>query len=207
MRPLSICIIAPLLATASMECYSETVLDSELDTGELLSYYLDESVYRRFLEQNGIKAAVEPHWTEEASPLWSGKPESLPEWNASAEEFEDGSSGHFYFFFSNGASVERVRWIWNGGASNKPAVVDYFLRGGMLKVFCYEGARESAENLSEGRNAPLVLLKKLSFALPGSDFSDDDKQLDEDSLTHLRSLFDILAKEREPIVDGSESAK
>ena len=55
-------------------------------------------------------------------------------WTHIAEEGEDATSTHYFFYHSNGESVERIRWVWNGGAQNAPTVTEYILGSGKITI-------------------------------------------------------------------------
>ena len=85
-------------------------------------------------------------------------------WTHKTEEGEDATSTHYYFFKSNGDSVEQVRWVWNGGAQNPPTVTDYFLRSGRITVRHLVGKREDITDLTLGREVDLEVKEEYSIS-------------------------------------------
>lgn len=129
-------------------------------------------------------------------------------WTHTAEEGEDASSTHCYFYLSSGESVERIRWVWNGGAQNAPTVTEYILGSGKITIRHLEGKRESVEALIAGKEAPLEL--KEEYSITTSDSSQmlvpppPEKSLTAKQRMDLKNLIDLLAKERKPCAKKAE---
>lgn len=123
-------------------------------------------------------------------------------WTHVAEEGEDATSTHYYFYHSNGESVERVRWVWNGGAQNAPTVTEYILGSGKITIRQLVGKREAISALIAGKEAELEL--KEEYSLIAKDSSEmlvpppPDKSLTDKQRTDMKNLIDLLAKERRP---------
>jgi hypothetical protein len=124
------------------------------------------------------------------------------EWTHKTEEGEDATSTHYYYFKSNGDSVEQVRWVWNGGAQNLPTVTDYFLGSGRITVRHLVGKREDITDLILGREADLELKEEYSITAKstGEMLIPDppEKSLSDTQRVDLKNLIDLLAKERKP---------
>lgn len=124
------------------------------------------------------------------------------EWTYQAEEGEDATSTHYYFYESNGESIQRVRWVWNGGAQNPPTVTDYILGSGQITVHHLVGKREDVSKLILGRDADLELKKEyLITAKTTADMltpAPPAKSLSDHQRIDLKNLIDLLAKERKP---------
>lgn len=78
-------------------------------------------------------------------------------WTHQVEQGEDATSTHYYFGHSTGQSMNRVRWVWNGGAQNKPTVTDYRITTGKITISHYVGQRKLIPDLVAGRDAVLTL--------------------------------------------------
>jgi len=124
------------------------------------------------------------------------------EWTYRAEEGEDATSTHYYFYESNGDSIQRVRWVWNGGAQNPPTVTEYLLGSGKIIIRHLVGKRDDVATLVTGGDAELELKQEYSIAakstakmlvpaLPAKSLSDTQR-------IDLKNLIDLLAKERKP---------
>lgn len=124
------------------------------------------------------------------------------EWTHTAEEGEDATSTHYYFYQSNGDSVQHVRWVWNGGAQNAPTVTEYLLGAGKITIRHLVGKRESVEELIAGREAELEL--KSEYSITVKDTSQmlippaPDKSLTDIQRIDLKNIIDLLAKDRKP---------
>jgi len=124
------------------------------------------------------------------------------EWTYQSEEGEDATSTHYYFYESNGDSIQRVRWVWNGGAQNLPTVTEYLLGSGKIMIRHLVGKRDDVASLVTGGDAELELKQEYSItakstaemlvpALPAKSLSDTQR-------IDLKNLIDLLAKERKP---------
>src|SRR5687768_17869192 len=85
------------------------------------------------------------------------------EWTHTAEEGEDATSSHYYFYRSNGDSIECIRWVWNGGAQNAPSVTEYILGSGKITIRHLVGKRESIVALIAGKQVDLELKGEYSI--------------------------------------------
>jgi hypothetical protein len=121
------------------------------------------------------------------------------------EEGEDATSTHYYFLYCVAGSVERVRWLWNGGAQNNPTVTEYVMKGGAVRVTHLTGERDLLPDLLEGKEPALKTVS--SYVLgpeKGYDKEDQilapggkaDQALTAQQRVDLQNLMDILAKER-----------
>ncbi len=124
------------------------------------------------------------------------------DWSHHAEEGEDPTSAHYYFYESNGDSIQRVRWVWNGGAQNPPTVTEYFLGSGEITVRHLVGKRADVATLVAGREAELTLKNAYSLAAKSSAEmlipEPPAQSLSEVQRIDLKNLIDLLAKERKP---------
>ena len=129
-------------------------------------------------------------------------------WTHVAEEGEDATSTHYYFYESNSESVQRIRWVWNGGAQNAPTVTEYILGSGKITIRQLVGKRESVGALTAGKEADLEL--KEEYSITAKDSSQmlipppPDKSLTDKHRTDLKNLIDLLAKERKPCPEKAE---
>ena len=124
------------------------------------------------------------------------------EWTYQAEEGEDATSTHYYFYGSTGESIQRVRWVWNGGAQNSPTVTEYLLGSGKIITRHLVGKREDVATLVTGGDADLELKQEYSITAkstaemlvpaPPAKLLSDTQRID------LKNLIDLLAKERKP---------
>ncbi len=121
-------------------------------------------------------------------------------WTHQAQEGEDATSTHYYFYRSDGEAGTRVRWIWNGGAQNEPEVTDYILDGSSITFKHSTGKREDLVELLQGKDVSLKLAKEYSI-----NSSDDahmlvppspDVTLTKAQRVDLANLISLLAKER-----------
>ncbi|MBK1835699.1 hypothetical protein [Roseibacillus ishigakijimensis] len=124
-------------------------------------------------------------------------------WTHRAEEGEDASSHHYYFYKSSGESVGHVRSVWNGGAQNQPIVVDYFIDGSDILIRESSGTRNEVSDLIAGREAKLTVVRE--YKITGRHAKamllapDPDKPLSADQRRDLANLIYLLAKHRKPI--------
>lgn len=124
------------------------------------------------------------------------------DWSHHAEEGEDATSAHYYFYESNGDAIQRVRWVWNGGAQNAPTVTEYLLGSGKIIVRHLVGKRDDIAALVVGGDAKLELKKEYSISAKSSaEMLIPDppaKSLSDVQRVDLKNLIDLLAKERKP---------
>jgi hypothetical protein len=123
-------------------------------------------------------------------------------WSYSAEVGEDATSTHYYFYESDGESIQRVRWVWNGGAQNAPTVTEYLLGSGKITIRHLVGKRDDVAALVAGRDADLTLKNEYSISVKSSDEmlipERPEKSLSDIQRADLKNLIDLLAKERNP---------
>ncbi|MFT6577293.1 MAG: hypothetical protein ACJA16_005508 [Akkermansiaceae bacterium] len=129
-------------------------------------------------------------------------------WTYSIEEGEDASSSHYYFYQERHESIERIRWVWNGGAQNAPTVTDYILSPGKSTVRPLVGKRESLPKLTKGGDVELEL--KDEYAISTSDptamlvLPAPGKALSYSQRMDLTNLFNFLAKNRKHVPASEE---
>jgi len=119
----------------------------------------------------------------------------------SIREGEDATSAHYYFLYSNGDSIHRVRWMWNGGASNNPTVMEYLIKSGAVEVINSTGDRKLLPLLEAGKEPKLNITKRYTIPRgegPGLLSKDRDESLSIAQRTDLLNLISILANERKP---------
>ena len=131
------------------------------------------------------------------------------EWSYHAEEGEDATSTHYYFYESTGESIQRVRWVWNGGAQNPPTVTEYLLGSGKIVIRHLVGKRDDIATLVTGGEAELELKQEYSIAAestagmlvpaPPAQALSDSQRID------LKNLIDLLAKERKSYKTKAQS--
>ena len=131
-------------------------------------------------------------------------------WSYYAEEGEDATSTHYYFYESNGDSIQRVRWVWNGGAQNTPTVTEYLLGSGKITIRHLIGKRDDGAALVVGGDAELELKKEYSIAAKSSAEmltpEPPAKSLSDVQRVDLKNLIDLLAKERKPYKPKAQQA-
>jgi hypothetical protein len=122
-------------------------------------------------------------------------------WTHASEEGEDATSSHYYFYQSGGASVERVRWVWNGGAQNAPTVTEYVFETGKLTIRHLEGKRDAIPALIAGKEAELAVKEEYTVVRGGGAGAllpiGSGKTLTEKQRADIVNLIDLLARERE----------
>jgi hypothetical protein len=127
-----------------------------------------------------------------------------PKWTHQVEVGEDASSTHYYFYESDGESIERIRWVWNGGAQNLPKITDYLFESGKITVRHQVGTRDDVKALIEGRDADLKVEKEYSLSTKSSESmllpTTGDKSLSDSQRVDLKNLLDLMAKERKPYI-------
>ncbi|MEJ6582240.1 MAG: hypothetical protein QNL33_00365 [Akkermansiaceae bacterium] len=129
-------------------------------------------------------------------------------WTYSIEEGEDASSSHSYFYQERHETIERIRWVWNGGAQNAPTVTDYILSSGKITVRHLVGKRESLPKLTKGEDLELELKDEYAIStadptamlvLPGP-----GKALSYSQRMDLTNLFNFLTKNRTQVPASEE---
>ncbi|MES2995408.1 MAG: hypothetical protein V4733_01200 [Verrucomicrobiota bacterium] len=130
------------------------------------------------------------------------------QWTYFVEEGEDATSSFYYFYQSNGESIQRVRMVWNGGAQNPPSIIDYLLDSGKIIIRHLVGTREMIPDLIAGKDVRLELQREYSISKGSSDDmllpSPPDKALTKEQRHDLGNLIDLLAKDRK-IIPAMES--
>ena len=130
------------------------------------------------------------------------------DWTYQFEEGEDATSTHYYFYESNGDSIQRVRWVWNGGAQNPPTVTEYLLGPGKIIIQHLVGKRDDLPNLVIGGDAELQLKQEYSIAAESTAnmlvTAPPAKSLSDTQRIDLKNLIDLLAKERKPYKTKAE---
>ncbi len=128
---------------------------------------------------------------------------ALAQWTHYAEEGEDATSTHYYFFETNKGSVQRVRWVWNGGAQNLPTVTDYVLEKQKLTVRHSVGKRQDLKKLIAGRDAALDTKTEYSIMVKSSGRmlipAPSNKPPTDAQRTDINNLNDLLTMERRPL--------
>lgn len=123
-------------------------------------------------------------------------------WTHHAYEGEDATSGHDYFYAEANGKVERVRWIWNGGAQNDPTVTDFLITADRVTIREWVGTRSSLPKLLAGGDEGLVLKEEFHVETGGKSLTDllkDDSGLPEERRIDLENLASILDLDREPV--------
>ena len=125
-------------------------------------------------------------------------------WTHKITEGEDATSTSYYFYQSNGDSVERVWSVWNGGAQNPPEVTDYKFEGGGIRIRHLKGTREKVRDLVNGRECKLEVVSEYVLKNGSSDAilvpAGSDEPLSDAQRSDLSNLIYLLAKDRKPIV-------
>lgn len=125
---------------------------------------------------------------------WAGKP------NYHLCEGEDASSGHHYFLYANEETIEKIRWLWNGGAQNKPIVTEFILTGSTIRITKMTGDRALLPALEAGEEPEMVITSTYTLALGSSDRMlvpmKGNKVLSETQRIDIGNLISILAKNR-----------
>ena len=123
-------------------------------------------------------------------------------WTHRAAEGEDASSAHFYFYQSNGESIQRVRWVWNGGAQNSPTVSEYVLGVGKITIRQGQAKRENLNALVSGDDVAVRWTNEYSISTQAGDGMllpmAAAAELTDEQRKDLKNLIDLLAKERKP---------
>lgn len=123
-------------------------------------------------------------------------------WTYQAEVGEDATSTHYYFYESDGDSIQRVRWVWDGGAQNPPTVTDFLLGAEKIVIRHLVAKRDDLAKLVIGGDTEFELKREYSISakstaemlVPAS----PAKSLSDAQRIDLKNLIDLLAKERKP---------
>ncbi len=141
------------------------------------------------------------------SPLLSAA--DIP-WTYSVEEGEDATSSHYYFYQLRDESIERIRWVWNGGAQNAPTVTEYILGSGKITVRHLVGKRESIPELTSGKEAELALKEEYSISSAGPSgmlvLPAPGKEPSSSQRVDLVNLINLLATNRKPVPTKADEA-
>lgn len=132
-------------------------------------------------------------------------------WTYQIEQGEDATSTHYYFYHTTGKSIDLVRWVWNGGAQNKPTVTDYIIDRGKITIRHYKGKRKSIPDLVAGRDAELILTlehavsaKDVESLLLSASFKEPLTKRQRADLKNLQSLLaeikHLMKKSAEQVV-------
>ncbi len=125
-------------------------------------------------------------------------------WTHKNTEGEDATSTFYYFYQSNGDSVERVWSVSNGGAQNPPTVTDYKFESGAIRIRHLKGTREQVHDLVNGREGKVEVVNEYVLKNGSSDAilvpADSEKSLSDSQRSDLSNLIYLLAKDRKPIV-------
>lgn len=124
------------------------------------------------------------------------------QWTHKAEQGEDASSATFYFFQSDGESIQRVRSLWNGGAQNAPEVIDYLFEGGKITIRTLAGKRSDLKALTAGKDASMTVKSEYSIAAGDTSkmlVQPNGKALTAEQRIDLYNLISALAMERRPV--------
>lgn len=123
-------------------------------------------------------------------------------WTHSASEGEDASSVHYYFFAEKEGKVERVRWVWNGGAQDDPTVTDFLIGPESITIREFKGKRESLKSLVSGSDEGMVLDWESIIKTGGKPVGEVLKTaagLSEENKVDLENLEGILSNDRKAI--------
>lgn len=131
-------------------------------------------------------------------------------WTYSVEEGEDATSSHYYFYQLRGESIERIRWVWNGGAQNAPTVTEYILGSGRITVRHLVGKREFIPEMTSGKEVELALKEEYSISsvdpsgmlvlpAPGKEPSYSQRM-------DIVNLINLLATNRKPVPTKADQA-
>lgn len=123
-------------------------------------------------------------------------------WTHWAEEGEDASSSNHYYYQSNGESVERVRWVWNGGAGNEPSITDFVIEGDKITIRTLAAKRAHLKALVAGKDVPMTVRKEYSIMAADTSkmlLQTSGKSLAPEQRADLHNLITLLARERKPM--------
>ncbi len=79
---------------------------------------------------------------------------------------EDATSSFYYFFYSplHGDYIEKVRILWNGGASSRPFITDYIFESGKIRVVEMQANQADLGQLTQGLDGQFEMLGETVFA-------------------------------------------
>lgn len=123
-------------------------------------------------------------------------------WTHWAEEGEDASSSNHYYFQSNGDSVERIRWVWNGGAGNEPSITEFLIESDKITIRTLTAKRVHLKALVAGKDAPMSVQKEYSVTAADTSkmlLQPSGKALTAEQRADLYNLITLLARERRPM--------
>jgi len=129
-------------------------------------------------------------------------------WTHSIEEGEDATSTHHYFWFSNGSTVEKIRWVHYGGAG-RATVIDYVLGTGFIRIKKMTSDRGSIPDLAAGRDAKFETTTDYTLTCKDSGhmllLPDPNKRLSASQRLDLWNLIWLLSREdKQPINKSAE---
>lgn len=120
-------------------------------------------------------------------------------WTHYAVEGEDATSSHHYFYLVSGESVERVRWVWSGGAQNAPTATDYLVEKDRIVVRHHTVSRERLKELVAGKDAGMSAKEEYAIRTGGKPLGEVLRRrlsLSKARRSDLESLEGILAMDR-----------
>ncbi|PYK12000.1 MAG: hypothetical protein DME65_05465 [Verrucomicrobia bacterium] len=128
-----------------------------------------------------------------------------------ATDGEDATSAFYYFFYSlpDADEVSKVRMLWNGGATNRPTITDYYLAGSFIWIIERTAERRDLPLLLKGKDARFQTVSErvIKTAAIESErlyvFPAVPKvlRLSEAERKDLTTLLTLLSKTRKPIAD------
>ena len=68
---------------------------------------------------------------------------------------------------ADGGILERARWLWNGGASEKPTVTDFVIATGKITVRHLEGSRKALPEMITGKDGDLKVTGEYVLSAKG----------------------------------------
>ena len=127
---------------------------------------------------------------------------------AFAVEGEDATSASYYFYYNlPGDEVAKVRMLWDGGATNKPTMTDYYITATFILIVERTAERADLPLLRKGKDAAFQTTKErliktvpkeveANYTFPQVAEVARGSETEREDLTTLVSL---LAKTRKPI--------
>ena len=120
-------------------------------------------------------------------------------WTHSWPAGEDATST-FYYFIQTGSPCH-VRILWNGGASNPPAITDYFLEGRFIRIVDRKTERKHLLDLVLGKDTPWKNTSDYKLDCPNSSRilvpAEGDGNLSAKQRVDLYNLLVVLAEPRD----------